>query len=97
MKRLLSSFVLACAALAVLLAPEVALACPSCKAAAEADPKLPNAFLASSLFMLAMPVTLATCFGVAFYRLSQAEKKQQIREALHLRDPGDTAGTSQSD
>lgn len=56
---------------AVICTADVAMACPMCKAAAESDPKLPNAFLASILFMLAMPFTLATCFGVAFYRLSK--------------------------
>ncbi|MDQ3329854.1 MAG: hypothetical protein M3552_04265, partial [Planctomycetota bacterium] len=48
-----------------------AWACPMCKAAAEADPKLPTAFMASILFMMAMPFTLMICFGVAFYRLSK--------------------------
>ena len=57
--------------LALLLAAEPAWACPMCKAAAEADPRLPRAFMASILFMLAMPFTLLTCFGVGFYRLSK--------------------------
>ena len=56
---------------AVCLSANAALACPMCKAAAEADDKLPRAFMASILFMLAVPFTLATGFGVAFYRLSQ--------------------------
>ena len=50
---------------------EPALACPMCKAAAESDPRLPNAFMASILFMLAMPFAIATSFGIAFYRLSK--------------------------
>lgn len=66
--RLLSTAALA---LAVLLTADVASACPMCKAAAEADPRLPRAFMASILFMLAMPFTLLTCFGVGFYRLSK--------------------------
>ncbi len=58
-------------ALAVMLSCDVVSACPMCNVAAESDPKLPTAFMTSILFMLAMPFTLAACFGVAFYRLSQ--------------------------
>jgi hypothetical protein len=57
--------------LAVILTTDAAWACPMCKAAAEADPRLPRAFMASILFMLAMPFTLLTCFGIGFYRLSK--------------------------
>ena len=58
-------------AVAVLGVADAAMACPMCKAAAEADPKLPTAFMASILFMLSMPFVITTCFGVAFYRLSR--------------------------
>lgn len=71
MKGIFRNSLVAFAALAVILSADVATACPMCKAAAESDPKLPTAFLTSILFMLAMPFTLATCFGVAFYRLSK--------------------------
>jgi hypothetical protein len=63
--------VIACFATMVALSSDAAWACPMCKAAAEADPKLPTAFMASILFMLGMPFTLLTCFGVGFYRLSK--------------------------
>lgn len=68
--------------LAVVFTADAATACPMCKAAAESDPKLPNAFLVSILFMLAMPFTLATCFGVAFYRLSKkgAQTRPRIED-----------------
>ncbi|MEX0716460.1 MAG: hypothetical protein WD066_07735 [Planctomycetaceae bacterium] len=49
-------------------------ACPMCKAANETDDRLPRAYMASILFMLAMPATLVTGFGFAFWRLS---KKQE--------------------
>ena len=57
------------AALAFL--PEAAQACPMCKAAAESDDRLPRAFFASILFMLAVPTALFGGFGVAFWRLSK--------------------------
>ena len=59
------------AAAVVLLSADAALACPMCKEAAEADPRLPRAFFASILFMLSMPFALLTAFGVGFYRLSK--------------------------
>lgn len=63
--------IIACMALAILLTADAAWACPMCKVAAESDDRLPRAFMLSILFMLAMPFTLAGCFGVAFYRLSK--------------------------
>lgn len=62
-------------AVAVLLTVDAAWACPMCKAAAEADPRLPRAFMASILFMLSMPFALTAVFGVAFYRLSKRMPK----------------------
>ena len=56
---------------AVAALPAAAEACPMCKAASEADDRLPQAFFASILFMMSMPVALATGFGVAFWRLSK--------------------------
>lgn len=68
--------------LAVLLTADAAWACPMCKAAAEADPRLPRAFMASILFMLAMPFTLLTCFGVGFYRLSKRRPTDEAVQAV---------------
>jgi hypothetical protein len=68
--------VIASLATIVALSSDSAWACSMCKAAAEADPKLPTAFMASILFMLAMPFTLLTCFGVGFYRLSTRSAEQ---------------------
>jgi hypothetical protein len=77
-KRHVSTAVLT---LVVLLTAESAWACPMCKAAAEADPRLPRAFMASILFMLGMPFTLLTCFGVGFYRLSKRRPQDDAAEA----------------
>ena len=55
-------------------------ACPSCKAANETNPQLPKAYMYSILFMLGVPVTMVTGFGIGFYRLSKRQ-----REALEAR------------
>lgn len=85
---------IASAAALVAFSTDAAWACPMCKAAAEADPKLPTAFMASILFMMAMPFTLMTCFGVAFYRLSkQGELQSSVDDRQSLAD----SPTSDSD
>lgn len=53
---------------------EPAQACPLCKNANETEPDLPRAYMYSILFMLAMPATVLTGFGVGFYRLSRKEQ-----------------------
>lgn len=61
-----------------------ATACPMCQAANEdgdvdefdgnqAMTSVPRAYMFSILFMLAVPVGLATSFGVGFYRLSRRD------------------------
>ena len=72
---------IACIASVVALSSDAAWACPMCKAAAEADPRLPTAFMASILFMMAMPFTLLTCFGVGFYRLSKKNAAPPVSES----------------
>lgn len=57
-------------------------ACPMCKVALEdtEDPVMmarPRAYMYSILFMLSMPATLLTGFGLAFYRLSQRQAAAQ--------------------
>lgn len=72
--KISSTLAMAMAAAFVLTA-DVALGCPMCKQAAENDPRLPQAFMLSILFMMSVPVALVTGFGVAFWRLSkQAEQ-----------------------
>ena len=60
-------------------------ACPMCKAAAENDDRLPQAFQASILFMLAMPAMLFTGVGVGLYKLSKREN--EMLDALEQLDP----------
>ncbi len=52
-------------------------ACPGCKNANETDSRRPMAYMYSILFMLGMPATIFSCFGVAFYRMSRREMLAQ--------------------
>ncbi len=52
---------------------DVAEACPMCKAATEADANLPRAYMYSIIFMLAVPGTIFTSFGIGLYRLNKKE------------------------
>ena len=54
------------------------MACPGCKNANETESLRPRAYMLSILFMLGMPATVFTGFGVAFYRMAR-------------RSPADTA------
>lgn len=54
-------------------------ACPLCKNANETEENLPKAYMYSILFMLAMPATVFTGFGIGFYRLSR--KQQELLAA----------------
>jgi len=72
MRRLYLTIVLLLGALAS--APAVH-ACPMCKVANECDENpavrdaRPRAYMYSILFMLSMPATLLSGFGIGFYRL----------------------------
>jgi len=62
-----------------------ATACPMCKNANETNlnpgtENRPKAYMYSILFMLAMPASIFTGFGVTFYRLSK--QQQAINEGL---------------
>ena len=61
-----------------------AAACPGCKAANETDLRRPTAYMYSILFMLGMPATIFSCFGIAFYRMSRRELLTQ--EAMFEED-----------
>ncbi len=60
--------------------PSTAVACPSCKNANETDDLRPRAYMYSILFMLGMPATVFTGFGIAFYRLSKRAALEQQRQ-----------------
>ena len=53
----------------------VASACPNCKLANETESSRPRAYMYSILFMIGMPATIFTGFGVSFYRMV---KKAQL-------------------
>jgi hypothetical protein len=52
-------------------------ACPGCKNANETDSLRPRAYMYSILFMLGMPATVFTGFGIAFYRMSRRSMLEQ--------------------
>lgn len=67
-------------------APSVAEACPMCQVANEDDKgdsqlARPRAYMYSILFMLAVPATMFTAFGVSFYRLAK-QQNEPLDESL---------------
>lgn len=64
---------LAVFAAAFVLLCSSASACPTCKNANEADKNKPRAYMYSILFMIGMPATIFTGFGVSFYRMTKRE------------------------
>lgn len=68
--------------LAVTLTGSAAMACPNCKLANETESNRPRAYMYSILFMIGMPATIFTGFGISFYRMTRnaqraAEQEQQ--------------------
>lgn len=51
-----------------------AAACPNCKLANETDDRRPKAYMYSILFMIGMPATIFTGFGLSFYRMARNER-----------------------
>ena len=45
------------------------MACPNCKFANETESNRPRAYMYSILFMIGMPATIFTGFGLSFYRM----------------------------
>ena len=56
-----------------------AYACPNCKFANETEKDRPRAYMYSILFMIGMPATIFTGFGLSFYRM--VRKAQQAADA----------------
>jgi hypothetical protein len=83
-KRVLTSSILALAVLCSVAT--VAEACPMCKYANEAKQqdeaanRRPKAFMYSILFMLSMPPTIFTVFGISFYRLNKQAQAAAAQE-----------------
>ncbi len=71
-----------------------AMACPGCKNANETESLRPRAYMYSILFMLGMPATVFTGFGIAFYRLSRrAALEQQLLADAELNADGNPASS----
>lgn len=75
MRRLLNILVLAFVLSGSFGTASIATACPNCKLANESESGRPRAYMYSILFMIGMPATIFTGFGVSFYRMV---KKAQI-------------------
>lgn len=69
MRRRLSELFIALCVCLFLAGP--ASACPMCKEANEADDPRPRAYMYSIIFMIAVPATMFTGFGLSFYRLAK--------------------------
>ena len=98
-RRIWSILLLSAAFTAVLNAAAApADACPMCKQANESEEenKVPQAYMYSILFMLAMPATLLTAFGIGFYRLSKRGLAAQVTGPHHLtpQHPGNDDGSA---
>lgn len=72
-RKLRGWFVLLAVTMVVGLTAAPAQACPSCKAANATDNRLPLAFQASILFMLAVPTVLVSGLGVMLYRMNKLQ------------------------
>jgi hypothetical protein len=94
MQRLALSAILAFGTLCLAPSVPTATACPMCKLANEegsgagtdceeaaVQAARPRAYMYSILFMLSMPATLLTGFGIAFYRLHRQQQAHLADEA----------------
>ena len=95
MRRILVATVLVWAAMSVGPFVSDTFACPMCKEANEADDRRPKAYMYSILFMLAMPATIFTGFGISFYRLSKKQQALNDEYGANLTE-GDTAPVDES-
>jgi hypothetical protein len=96
MLRPIRALCLAASLIAGIASASSAHACPMCKVALEEDPNpeakaRPKAYMYSILFMLSMPATLLTAFGISFYRLSRQQSliNQAITAEYATRNPDD--------
>jgi formate/nitrite transporter FocA (FNT family) len=91
MKKLMRTAMMRTAIMTVAMAavggflPSEAQACPGCKNANETDSLRPRAYMYSIIFMLGMPATVFTGFGIAFYRMSRREIQEQQPQLSQLK------------
>ena len=57
-----------------------AMACPNCKFANETESNRPKAYMYSILFMIGMPATIFTGFGISFYRMIRKSEQETLRQ-----------------
>ena len=76
------------ALLVVMSAATGAFACPNCKLANETNKDLPKAYMYSILFMIGMPATIFTGFGVSFYRMAKNAQRADEEAAADIADQG---------
>ena len=57
-----------------------AMACPNCKFANESESNRPKAYMYSILFMIGMPATIFTGFGVSFYRMTKKAELEALEQ-----------------
>ena len=75
------------------LGPE-AMACPNCKFANESESNRPKAYMYSILFMIGMPATIFTGFGISFYRMTKRAQEEALQQlAAQNTAPGTTEDT----
>lgn len=58
-----------------------ATACPNCKFANETESNRPKAYMYSILFMIGMPATIFTGFGISFYRMTRKAQLAALEQA----------------
>ena len=66
------------AMLVVMSVTSSAIACPNCKLANETNKDLPKAYMYSILFMIGMPATIFTGFGISFYRMVRKAQAAEL-------------------
>ncbi len=59
-----------------------ASACPNCKATNDDDKRAAQGYMYSILFMIGMPATLFTGFGISFYRMTKRAAAAAEAEAI---------------
>ena len=87
--KIVQRSVLAVAFTCVLGMSSSAFGCPNCKLANETDSALPRAYMYSILFMIGMPATIFTGFGISLYRLTKKAELEAANAAA-----GELGGTS---
>ncbi|MCR9199370.1 MAG: hypothetical protein NXI04_12050 [Planctomycetaceae bacterium] len=74
-------------AIALCVSSSSAMACPNCKLGNETESSRPRAYMYSILFMIGMPATIFTGFGISFYRMVQQANAAQNADGSPLDSP----------